>query len=41
MPLLVCAGAAREGEETRKYNDEYVGVEISTFYWGSEEESKL
>ncbi|KAI1060782.1 hypothetical protein LB506_007343 [Fusarium annulatum] len=22
MPLLVCAGAAREGEETRKYNDD-------------------
>ncbi|KAF4458199.1 hypothetical protein F53441_50 [Fusarium austroafricanum] len=29
MPLLVCAGAAREGEETKKYSDEYVGVEIT------------
>ena len=41
MPLLVCAGAAMDGEETMKYSDEYVGVEISTFYWGSEEVSKL
>ncbi|KAM0561529.1 hypothetical protein ACHAPJ_003412 [Fusarium lateritium] len=41
MPLLVCAGAAGDGEETKKYSDEYVGVEISTFYWGSEEVSRL
>ncbi|KAM0352477.1 hypothetical protein ACHAPU_002145 [Fusarium lateritium] len=40
MPLLVCAGAAREGDESKKYSDEFVGVEISTFYWESEE-SKL
>lgn len=37
MPLLVCAGAATEGEQTRRYADEFVGVEINTYYWGAEE----
>lgn len=37
MPLLVCAGAAAEGEVTRRYADEFVGVEINTYYWGAEE----
>ncbi|KPM39890.1 hypothetical protein AK830_g6662 [Neonectria ditissima] len=37
MPLLVCAGAATEGEQTRKYTDEFVGVDINTYYWGAEE----
>lgn len=37
MPLLVCAGAAREGEVTRRYADEFVGVEINTYYWGGDE----
>lgn len=36
MPLLVCAGAAREGEESKRYTDEFLGVEINTYYWGDE-----
>ncbi|KAI5457765.1 Extradiol ring-cleavage dioxygenase, class III enzyme, subunit B [Mariannaea sp. PMI_226] len=36
MPLLVCAGASMEGEQTRRYADEFVGVEINTYYWGAE-----
>ncbi|KAF5009826.1 hypothetical protein FDECE_3985 [Fusarium decemcellulare] len=36
MPLLVCAGAAADGEETRRYSDEFAGVEINTYYWGAE-----
>ncbi|KAM5353891.1 hypothetical protein ACJ41O_000541 [Fusarium nematophilum] len=37
MPLLVCAGAAGDGEETRRYSDQFVGVEINTYYWGAED----
>lgn len=37
MPLLVCAGAAGEGEGAKRYADEFVGVEINTYYWGGEE----
>ncbi|PHH63518.1 hypothetical protein CDD81_5799 [Ophiocordyceps australis] len=34
MPLLVCAGAADDGEEMRSYKDEYLGMDILTYYWG-------
>ncbi|POR34275.1 4,5-DOPA dioxygenase extradiol [Tolypocladium paradoxum] len=37
MPLVVCAGAAAEGEETRFYKDEFSGVDIFTYYWGAEQ----
>ncbi|KAL6399091.1 hypothetical protein AUP68_17633 [Ilyonectria robusta] len=37
MPLLVCAGAAAETEPTRKYADEFLGLDINTFYWSAEE----
>lgn len=36
MPLIVCAGAGGE-DETRKYVDEYLGMDIYTYYWGAEE----
>lgn len=35
MPLLVCAGAANEGEEGKYYKDDFVGVDIYTYYWGA------
>lgn len=34
MPLIVCTGAAGEGEETKTYKDTFMGVDIFTFYWG-------
>ena len=37
MPLLVCAGAAGDGEAAKRYSDEFVGVEINTYYWGAEQ----
>ncbi|KAF7559801.1 hypothetical protein G7046_g4362 [Stylonectria norvegica] len=37
MPLLVCAGAAADGEAAKRYSDEFLGVEINTYYWGAEE----
>ncbi|KAJ6441531.1 calcium-translocating P-type ATPase, PMCA-type [Purpureocillium lavendulum] len=37
MPLIVCVGAAEEGEETKFYKDTYTGVDIYTYYWGGEE----
>ncbi|KAL3963436.1 hypothetical protein ACCO45_000440 [Purpureocillium lilacinum] len=37
MPLIVCVGAAEEGEETKLYKDTYTGVDIFTYYWGGEE----
>ena len=36
MPLIVCAGAAGDGEKGRSYTDKYLGVDILTYYWGSE-----
>jgi aromatic ring-opening dioxygenase catalytic subunit (LigB family) len=36
MPLIVCSGAAAEGESTRTYKDNYLGVDIHTFYWGAD-----
>ncbi|OAA74161.1 Extradiol ring-cleavage dioxygenase, class III enzyme, subunit B [Cordyceps fumosorosea ARSEF 2679] len=36
MPLLVCAGAARgEDGPSKAYKDEYMGVDIFTYYWGA------
>lgn len=36
MPLIVCAGAAREDDGAGKtYKDEYMGVDIFTYYWGA------
>ncbi|KAJ4158240.1 uncharacterized protein LMH87_008773 [Akanthomyces muscarius] len=36
MPLIVCAGAAREDDGAAKtYKDEYMGVDIFTYYWGA------
>lgn len=36
MPLIVCAGAAREEDGAAKtYKDEYMGVDIFTYYWGA------
>ncbi|TQV94616.1 hypothetical protein V2A60_005642 [Cordyceps javanica] len=36
MPLLVCAGAARDADGAAKaYKDEYMGVDIYTYYWGA------
>lgn len=37
MPLLVCAGAAVDGEEAKYYKDDYMGQDIYTYYWGGEE----
>ena len=37
MPLIVCAGAAGADEPTRRYLDEFVGMDIYTYYWGAEE----
>jgi aromatic ring-opening dioxygenase catalytic subunit (LigB family) len=37
MPLIVCAGAAHEEEKARWYTDEYLGVDIYTYYWGGSE----
>ncbi|KOS20765.1 hypothetical protein ESCO_004375 [Escovopsis weberi] len=36
MPLMVCAGAAMEGEAAASYEDEFQGVKIKTFYWGAD-----
>ncbi|KAH8178803.1 catalytic ligB subunit of aromatic ring-opening dioxygenase domain-containing protein [Sarocladium implicatum] len=36
MPLIVCAGAAGDGESGKSYVDKYLGVDIFTYYWGSE-----
>lgn len=36
MPLLVCAGAANDGEVAGNYVDSFVGVNIFTYYWGAE-----
>ncbi|KAI9148051.1 4,5-DOPA dioxygenase extradiol [Paramyrothecium foliicola] len=36
MPLLVCAGAAKDGEAMGKYIDGFVGLDIFTYYWGAE-----
>ncbi|KAJ0316493.1 hypothetical protein COL5a_011532 [Colletotrichum fioriniae] len=33
MPLLVCAGAAND-EVGREYNDDFLGADIKTYYWG-------
>ncbi|KAJ6784434.1 hypothetical protein PWT90_07071 [Aphanocladium album] len=36
MPLIVCAGAARDGDgAARTYKDEFMGVDIFTYYWGA------
>ncbi|KID74997.1 Extradiol ring-cleavage dioxygenase [Metarhizium brunneum] len=35
MPLLVCAGAAGDGEKAGVYKDVYSGVDILTYYWGA------
>lgn len=37
MPLIVCAGAAEDGEKGRLYTDDFVGVKIYTYYWSTEE----
>lgn len=37
MPLLVCAGAAVEGEDVKIYKDEMLGQDIYTYYWGADE----
>ncbi|KAG5985886.1 hypothetical protein E4U54_005746, partial [Claviceps lovelessii] len=34
MPLLVCAGAAADGEEGGLYRDDFLGLGIYTYYWG-------
>lgn len=36
MPLIVCAGAAGDGEKADFYKDVYSGVDIYTYYWGAE-----
>ena len=36
MPLLVCAGAAGEEERGGMYKDVFAGVDIFTYYWGSD-----
>ncbi|KAL0938298.1 extradiol dioxygenase domain-containing protein [Colletotrichum truncatum] len=33
MPLLVCAGAAND-EVARVYKDDFLGLDINTYYWG-------
>ncbi|KAG5961361.1 hypothetical protein E4U56_003921 [Claviceps arundinis] len=38
MPLVVCAGAAGDGEEGGVYRDEYMGIDIFTYYWGGRSE---
>lgn len=37
MPLIVCAGAAGDGEKAGVYKDVFSGVDIYTYYWGGEE----
>ena len=37
MPLIVCAGAAGDGEKGRSYTDGVVGVDIYTYYWSDQE----
>lgn len=38
MPLIVCAGAAQEVDGPAKsYKDDYLGVDIFTYYWGAPE----
>lgn len=37
MPLIVCAGAVNEGEKGKKYKDEFLGIDIFTYYWGADE----
>ncbi|KYK62034.1 uncharacterized protein DCS_03179 [Drechmeria coniospora] len=37
MPLIVCAGAAGEEEAAKYYKDDFVGVDIFTYYWGAEQ----
>ncbi|KAG9253750.1 Extradiol ring-cleavage dioxygenase, class III enzyme, subunit B [Emericellopsis atlantica] len=37
MPLIVCAGAKAPEEKAKWYVDEYLGVDIYTYYWGGEE----
>ena len=34
MPLLVCAGAAGDGEQMSHYTDTFNGVDYYTYYWG-------
>lgn len=35
MPLIVCAGAARDADGAAKtYKDNFLGVDIFTYYWG-------
>lgn len=36
MPLVVCAGAAEDGEVASQYVDDYNEVDIYTYYWGAE-----
>jgi aromatic ring-opening dioxygenase catalytic subunit (LigB family) len=36
LPLVVCAGAALEGERAGVYEDEFMGAGIKTYYWGAE-----
>lgn len=36
MPLIVCAGAATEADgKAETYKDEFLGVDIFTYYWGA------
>ena len=37
MPLIVCAGAVGEGEKGHSFKDEYIGMDIFTYYWGADE----
>ncbi|KAH7027223.1 Extradiol ring-cleavage dioxygenase, class III enzyme, subunit B [Microdochium trichocladiopsis] len=34
LPLIVVAGAARGDEKLGKYSDEFVGLDMWTYYWG-------
>ncbi|TEA12729.1 4,5-DOPA dioxygenase extradiol [Colletotrichum sidae] len=34
LPLLVCAAAADDGEVAEVYGDDFLGVDIKTYYWG-------
>ncbi|KAG6001222.1 hypothetical protein E4U21_004601 [Claviceps maximensis] len=34
MPLVVCAGAAGDGEKAGVYRDEFLGLDICTYFWG-------
>lgn len=36
MPLLVCAGAALDAEPARSYKDDFLGIDIYTWYWGAD-----